>query len=689
MHTEVDPAAFVASHEARLNELADLVVPQDDWPSASQAGASRFLVGILKDRPDWMPRLESLFESDDPTEHADWSWFAQLVSGGYYGDESNGGNADTDSWRMLGWRPEPVGGWPAGAFASAQEALRAVAPAGRTGHITPGDLAERYDAIVIGSGAGGGVAASELTAAGRRVLVVEAGAWPDTSELAGDHIRNPRSEWSVAPRSGPTALGHPRVLSTAAGESILQPTDLAWGNNAFTVGGGTRVYGAQAWRFAPTDFRMASTYGVPDGSALADWPFDYDELEPYYLKAEWQMGASGESPDLPNLGPRSGGYPMPPLRTGVSNRVLGEGAKKLGFGTIAPPLLINSQPYLGRAACVQCAMCVGFACPVDAKNGSQNTTLAAALESGNGSIVTGTTAQRLLADASGRVIGVRLAGRDGNAVWTKDVYAEQLVVAAGAIESARLLLNSRTEREPNGIGNNADQVGRHLQGHAYTGATAIFDDDVVDLLGPGPSIATTVFQHGNPGIVGGGMIANEFVPTPSNTYRYLVAAGLLPEYGAASKHGMRQLANRMMRVMGPIQEVTGSDSRVTVDDSVVDALGMPVARLSGTLHEEDYRARAFLGERATEWLRASGASTVVTMAPGRATAPSSGQHQAGTCRMGDDPAKSVVDPYGRVWGHDNVRIADASVHVTNGGVNPVLTVIANAYRTMDAMLHGA
>jgi choline dehydrogenase-like flavoprotein len=144
---------------------------------------------------------------------------------------------------------------------------------------------------------------------------------------------------------------------------------------------------------------------------------------------------------------------------------------------------------------------------------------------------------------------------------------------------------------------------------------------------------------------------------------------------------------RMQRVVGPVQEVTSAESRVRLDPQVTDSLGLPVARLSGQLHPEDHRTAAFLSARAAEWLRAAGASSVVLN--GRRPdelGPSSGQHQAGSCRMGTDPARSVTDPYGRVWGHDNLRVVDGSLHVTNGGVNPVLTIFANAYRVMDAWL---
>jgi choline dehydrogenase-like flavoprotein len=132
----------------------------------------------------------------------------------------------------------------------------------------------------------------------------------------------------------------------------------------------------------------------------------------------------------------------------------------------------------------------------------------------------------------------------------------------------------------------------------------------------------------------------------------------------------------------------------------VDATGVPVAHLSGSLLPQDVAARDFLSARSAEWLRAAGARVVVPVGAPSASAPgtgqntgqgggpSGGQHQAGTCRMGTDPATSVVDPLGRVWGHDNLRIADASVHVTNGGVNPVLTVFATALRTIEDMAGG-
>ncbi len=550
---------------------------------------------------------------DGLLDNAEYLWFADTVNARFY--------ADPVSWPSVGWGP-----WPGAApeHEIDEPARRAV--------IRPGALRERYDAVVVGSGAGGGVAAWALARSGRSVLLVERGGFPGPVR---DHLRNPRVD----------------------------------GGLAYTFGGGTRVYGAQAWRFTPEDFTMAGTYGVPDGSALADWPVGYDEMEPFYTRAEYEIGVCGSDAGQPW---RSRPYPMPPFPPTGSGRRLSAAAARLGWSTVAVPLAINSVPYDGRPACAGSRECVGFACRVDAKNGSHNTVLARAAVTGNLSVLLHSRVRRIVT-SGGRVTGVELAGG-------QRTRADDVVVAAGAVESARLLLCSVSDREPAGLGNNHDQVGRYLQGHVYGGAIGIFDDVVADLVGPGPSISTHDFRHHNDGLVGGGMIADEFVPTPRMTYAYLRRAGLIGPHGAAA--GMRHLARRMQRVVGPVQEVTSSASRVTIDRSVTDEHGVPVVRFSGGLHANDIAAQRLLSERAADWLRAAGAVTAIAYGPPATDRPSHGQHQAGTCRMGTDPATSVTDARGRVWGHDNLRVVDGSLHVTNGGVNPVLTIFANAWRIM-------
>ncbi len=657
-----------------LEQLAELAVPADAYPSAAEVGAVEFIERVLAvDRPDWQPRVDRALAVAGEASRGlaaealtavladvDGAWLVRLIAQGYYAGES--------AWGAVGWRADAAGRWTG--------ATTELTLTPRSG------LAERYDVVVIGSGAGGGTAAQVLAESGRSVLVVEAGRYPTTESLAHDHLRNPRSVAGLPAVTDPDPQGRPRVAVVDGVTSYPLPPDGDWGNNAFTVGGGTRVYGAQAWRFVPRDFRMASTYGVPEGSGLADWPISYDDLAPYYTLAEQRFGVSGGGVD-PWHEPRE--LPMPPLpRTGPAHR-LAVAAETLGWGTLDVPLLINSVDYQGRAACVRCGQCVGFACPVEAKSGTHNTALPAALATGNCTLLTETTAERLVA-RNGRVVGVALV--DGQ-LWRRTIECAEVVVAAGASETPRLLLNSAHPAEPNGLGNNHDQVGRYLQAHVYAGAVGLFDDELTDLIGPGVSIATCDFRHGNDGIIGGGMLANEFVPTPAATYDYLTAAGLIPRAGLAGKQAMRHEARRMLRVVGPIQEVTSPDSRIRIDPQTRDRFGNPVAKTSGSIHPEDVRAQAFMSAKANAWLLAAGATRTALGSIGTTSRASTGQHQAGTCRMGNDPAHSVTDPYGRLWGHNNVRIADASVHVTNGGVNPVLTVLANSLRITNHLARGS
>ena len=176
------------------------------------------------------------------------------------------------------------------------------------------------------------------------------------------------------------------------------------------------------------------------------------------------------------------------------------------------------------------------------------------------------------------------------------------------------------------------------------------------------------------------MLADEFIALPMIFW----ARQLPPElarWGLANKTFMRENYTRVMRVTGPVQEIPSAEARVTLATDVRDRWGLPVARLSGSTHPETVVSAAFMFERAREWLAAAGALRTWGQAPGLYL--SGGQHQAGTCRMGDDPLTSVVDRWGRVHGHDNLFVVDGSVHVTNGGFNPVLTILALAFRAAE------
>ena len=535
---------------------------------------------------------------------------------------------------------------------------------------------KHVNAVVIGAGAGGGVVAKELACAGLSVVLLERGKWYTAFDCRKDDLRNQRTT-PLGCGFGPDDERYRRVVVEADGrEEIVKPSNWAYNNNAACVGGGTFSYGAMAWRFMENDFHMKSVYGAVEGSTLADWPISYAELEPYYEKTEWEIGVSGDDSGNVFKAPRKKALPMPPLAPGTEHEVLEGAAKRLGLHPFHIPMLRNSVPYNGRGACMRCRWCVGFACEVDAKNGTHNTVIPKALSSRNCDLRTECVVKQIMTDGRGRATGVTYFDAEGR---LEEQTTDVVVVSASATESARLLLNSTSRLFPNGLGNRYDWVGRNLQGHAYTGAMGLMESEVYDDIGPGASIAICDYNHGNPGLVGGALLCNEFIRLPIHFAR-MVPPGV-PRWGAAHKEYVRKYYKRSIIVMGPVQEMPVFDARVQVDPKVKDDWGIPVARLSGQRHAMDLVTAKYVAEKAEAWLREAGAIQTWQRLPGAGL--SGGQHQAGTCRMGDDAKSSVVNRNCQLHDVDNVFVVDGSVHVTNGGFNPVLTIMAIAYRASE------
>ncbi len=538
----------------------------------------------------------------------------------------------------------------------------------------------KVDAVVVGAGAGGGVVAKELAEAGLSVVVLERGKWYSAFDCRKDDLRNQRIS-ALGAASGPDDR-NPRVYVGGDGRAeVVYPRDGAYNNNAACVGGGTFTYGAQAWRYMPQDFRMRSTYGAPEGSTLEDWPISYDDLEPFYEKAEWEIGVSGDDGPNPFKGPRRRALPMPPLSANREYEILHPVARRLGWHPFDLPMLRNSAPYNGRPPCMRCRWCVGFACEVDAKCGTHNTVIPRALATGYCTLRTDCMVKEVLVDERGRARGVSYFDA-GDRLQTQP--ADVVVVAGGAIESARLLLNSRSRLFPEGLGNRNDWLGRNLQGHLYTGAVGLFEQEVFDDVGPGASIAVCDFNHGNAGLRGGGMLANEFTRLPIHFAGNRPPG--LPRWGHAHKEYMRRYYRRNLQVFGPTQEMPRFENRIELDPEVRDHWGIPVARLSGAGHPHTLEIGLHQAHKAELWLTEAGAQRTWRLEGWSGL--TAGQHQAGTCRMGDDPQTSVVDRDCRLHDVPNVFVADGGAHVTNGGFNPVLTILAIAYR-VGAHIAGA
>ena len=419
---------------------------------------------------------------------------------------------------------------------------------------------QHVNAIVVGAGAGGGVVAKELAVNGLSVVLFERGGWPDYDAHINDELISQRTQ-VLGSAFGPDPIKHPRVrIHEDGSRQIVTPIRGGYGHNAACVGSGTVSYGAMAWRFMPEDFKLKSTYGHVEGSTIEDWPVSYEDLEPFYEKAEWEIGVAGDDSQNPFAPPRKKAQPMPPFENNREGRVLAAAAVRLGLHPFPIPMLRNSVPYNGRPACIRNRTCVGFACPVDGKNGTQNTVIPTAMETGNCEVRTHCQVAEIISDAAGRVSGVKYYDRENKG---QTQTADLVILAASATETARLLLNSPTDLHPNGLGNDHDWVGRNLQGHAYTGAYGIFDYEVTDFAGPGATFGLCDFNHHNEGIIGGGLLCNEFNALP---YLY---TGIRPpgskRWGREHKDFQMRNIKRTAGLHGPIQEIPNFDARVRLD----------------------------------------------------------------------------------------------------------------------------
>jgi len=359
----------------------------------------------------------------------------------------------------------------------------------------------KTDVVIVGMGAAGGVAALPLTNAGLKVIGLEAGGWLSPRDFAPDELRNGSRNW---PQSVQKAASEaPTVRATASDTAIQGGHPMM---NA--VGGTTMHYWAQSWRLNPWDFKVVSEtkkrYGenrIPEDSTVEDWPFGYEELEPYYDKIEYTVGISGQAGNVQGKkntagnifeGERRREYPMKPLRSSPFTDLMSNAAENLGWNPFQGPAAITTELFEGRPPCQYHGFCNKGGCHVKAKSSTAFTVIPKAVDTGNLEVVTFARVTQIVTDDSGRVTGVDYIKGSETFFQPADV----VLLASYAYENVRLLQLSKSRAFPNGLANNVGQVGKHYMTH-HQGAPvlALFDREASPLrelrLMNGPTIILT------------------------------------------------------------------------------------------------------------------------------------------------------------------------------------------------------
>ncbi len=530
---------------------------------------------------------------------------------------------------------------------------------------------ETVDFVVVGSGAAGGVIARELSQAGLTVLVFEQGPRLSPADFEHDELKY----WFL---SGITSdpISSPQTFRKTPAEIAKLPHGPNPLMYARLVGGSSNHYTANFWRFHEIDFHERSVYGSISGTAFADWPISYRELEPYYTKVDWEVGVSGLANSSPFDPPRSKPYPMPPMPVKSSGVLMEAGARKLGLHPFPAPLAITSQPYRGRPACVHCGFCMGFGCEARAKSSTLFTMIPEAEATGRCEVRTASYVFHVETDSAGRTTGVHYFDADKRQHFQK---ARAVVLSANGAETARLLLNSTSNRFPHGLANSSGMVGKHLMFNQGAGVHAVFEHEINDYKSVQVTRILHDFYDADPkrGFYGGGGIDARINPQPG--LWAMAAGGDLPIWGPEFKTRLEAFPRSTMST-GHCTSLPLEANSVSLDPSVKDAWGIPAIRVTYKDHPDDLATAKFLQDRSYEIMEAAGAKKLWRE---QVEESSDAAHLLGTCRMGDDPKTSVVDKYHRTHDVPNLFLCDGSSFVTSGRGQPTMTIQALAFRAGD------
>lgn len=561
--------------------------------------------------------------------------------------------------------------------------------------------ANKVDVLVVGAGASGAIVAAELAKGGARVVLLDKGPryTRDDFTLKHDEIRY-YARGSIVPHVTtdpmtwrPDDTAEAEILPWVSGPlGTANPLHLP---PSLGTGGGSIHWGGACWRFRESEFRMKSTIverlgagALPDNHTLVDWPIGYDDLEPYYDRAEWELGISGRASNLggeireggnPWEAPRVRDYPMPPLRAGAADASFTQACTELGYHPFRTAAAIASEPFKGRAACTYCGFCHGYPCHVDAKTSTHVTGLPEGLATGNLEIRDHCRVYAVRrTDDSRRVTGVSYFDPDGVSV---DLDADTVVLACYSLENARLMLASQI--------NANGQVGKHYMTHAFGFFMGTLPYDTNPFMGALVAASAIedfsgelIHEH-DPGALWGAPIISW-----TGDYQPIEVAHAMPatapRWGSSFKRWMHDNYRRIWAMYSQTANVPTEACYVDLDPVVTDPYGQPALRMTHAWAEHDRRMVAALLEVKRRIAREMGLTSFWE----EETAPDYhlSTHECGTHRMGDDPATSVVDRFGRSHECENLFVIGGGQFPSYHGYNPTETIWALAYMTADHML---
>lgn len=521
------------------------------------------------------------------------------------------------------------------------------------------------DVLIVGAGLAGGMTAAVLAERGLDVHCLEQGDWPDYSAPVHPLAFDPETHrrWPRLPNERNSSADYPLT----AEDSPIDP--LMWNG----VGGSTVLYLAKWHRMLPGDFRVRSSDGVG-----ADWPFGYQELEPWYTEAEAQLGVSGLAGDPAY--PPGGAPPYPPLPLRDFGRRMAHALDSLGWdwwpgaSAVFPRESAASLPYSAAASGHDLgAVSTGRRATVKASADVSH--WPGALRAG-ARLTTGAQVRRLLL-SRGRADGVEYCDAQGR---IRTMRAKQVILCANGIGTARLLLASGDTASDRGAANSSGMVGRNLMLHPLAAAVGVFAEEVDGAVSPlGAQLQSTHFYETDPGrgFVRGAKWGLQPAGGPEAhlfSYPWTSDPG---RWGAGFAATMRERLGHSAMWSIVSEDLPSPENRVLLDPRVRDRAGGPGVRVRYRQDGNSRRLLAFHLARACESLRAAGAHTVLQEPLVRA----SGWHLMGTARMGEDPRTSVTDPWGRCHDVPNLHIFDSSTWPTSSGFNPAATQAAMALRS--------